>query len=336
MKEKIIDVPQGNPEKQKKILIAVVVIIVAIILGTNCTYTVKENEQAVLLTLGNASTISESGLHFKIPFVQKVKKVDTSIQGFTMGYDQTSNETIEEESLMITSDYNFINVDFFIEYQVTDPIKALYSSNNPKAILKNIAQSCIRTVIGNTPVDDVLTTGKSEIQSQIKEMITDRLDKNDLGIMLVNITMQDAEPPTEEVMQAFKAVETAKQGKETALNNANKYKNEQIPAAEANVDKILQQAEAEKQERINEANGQVARFNKLYEEYIKYPEVTKQRMFYETMEEILPSLKVVINSGDGSVQTILPLESLIDIDNSSKTTNSETTNSGATNTEQAQ
>ena len=145
MKEKIIDVPQGNPEKQKKILIAVVVIIVAIILGTNCTYTVKENEQAVLLTLGNASTISESGLHFKIPFVQKVKKVDTSIQGFTMGYDQTSNETIEEESLMITSDFNFVNVDFYVEYKVSDPIKYLYNSQQPEYIFPYLNPPLILT-----------------------------------------------------------------------------------------------------------------------------------------------------------------------------------------------
>ena len=125
--------------------------------------------------------------------------------------------------------------------------------------------------------------------------------------------MQDAEPPTQEVMEAFKAVETAKQGKETAINNANKYKNEQIPAAEASVDQILQSAEAEKQERINEAIGQVARFNQMYEEYIKFPEITRQRMFYETMEEVLPYLKIVIDSGDGNVQTILPLESLANI-----------------------
>jgi membrane protease subunit HflK len=149
-------------------------------------------------------------------------------------------------------------------------------------------------------------------------MISARLESNDIGIYLVNITMQDAEPPTEEVKQAFKAVETAKQGKETALNNANKYKNEKIPEAEANVDKILQDAEATKQDRINEANGQVARFNKLYEEYAKYPEVTKQRMFYETMEEILPSLKVVINSSNGNVQTILPIDSLATINTSSQ------------------
>lgn len=329
MKEKIIDMPTMSPEKKKRATIIIIAAIIVIILAFNCTYTVKEQEQAVLLTFGNASTVSESGLHFKIPFVQRVRKVDTTIQGFTMGYNENTNTTIEDESLMITSDYNFINVDFFVEYQVSDPIKALYASENPEEILKNIAQSCIRTVIGNTPVDDVLTTGKSEIQAQIKTMITQRLDENDIGIFLVNITMQDAEPPTEEVMQAFKAVETAKQGKETALNNANKYKNEQIPAAEANVDKILQEAEADKQERINEANGQVARFNKMYEEYIKFPEVTKQRMFYEAMEEVLPSLEVIIDSGDGSVQKLFPIGSFANINTSGSSSTETTDNSGS-------
>ncbi len=297
------------PSTKRKITWAVVIIVIAIILGANCTYEVKEQEQAVLLTLGKASTVSESGLHFKIPFIQSVKKIDTTIQGLAVGYDLNTGESVEEESLMITSDYNFVNVDFFLEYRFTDPIKAAYASEAPEFILKNIAQSCIRTVIGGTDVDSVLTTGKYEIQSKIKEMIDARLEENDIGISLINITIQDAEPPTKEVMEAFKSVETAKQGKETALNNANKYRNEKIPAAEAQVDKIIQQAEATKQERINEANGQVARFNEMYKEYAKYPEVTKKRMFYETMEEVLPSLKVVIDSGDGSTQTILPLDS---------------------------
>ena len=208
---------------------------------------------------------------------------------------------------MITSDYNFINVDFYVEYQVSDPVKALYASSDPEGILKNMAQSCIRTVIGQSEVDKVLTTGKGEIQAQIKEMLMTRLEANDIGIRLVNISMQDAEPPTDEVMSAFKAVETAKQGKETALNNANKYQNEKIPAAEASVDQIIQKAEADKANRIKEAEGQVARFNAMYEEYIKFPDITKQRMFYEAMEEILPYLEVIIDSGDGSVQKLLPL-----------------------------
>ena len=182
-------------------------------------------------------------------------------------------------------------------------------SKDPVLILRNISQSCIRTVIGSYPVDDVLTTGKNEIQAAIKEMILERLSEQDIGIQLVNITIQDSEPPTSEVMEAFKAVETAKQGKETALNNANKYRNEQLPLAQAQADGIIKDAEAQKAERINEATAQVARFNAMYEEYIKNPTVTKQRMFYETMEEVLPDLKVVIESPNGNTQTFYPLES---------------------------
>lgn len=317
------DINDIKPEQLKKIVLAVAAVIIVIVLAFNCTYQVKEQEQAVLLTFGNAKTVSESGLHFKIPFIQKVEKVDTTIKGFSIGYNEDTNETKEDESLMITSDYNFVNVDFFVEYQVSDPILALYASQDPVEILKNISQSCIRTVIGQTDVDSVLTTGKSEIQSEIKQMINDRLNENDLGIYLVNITMQDAEPPTQAVIEAFKAVETAKQGKETAINNANKYKNEKIPAAEAKVDQILQNAEAEKQERINEATGQVARFNQMYNEYIKFPEITKQRMFYETMEEVLPSLEIIIDSGNGSVQKILPLSNFSNI-NINGTANADT------------
>jgi membrane protease subunit HflK len=158
-------------------------------------------------------------------------------------------------------------------------------------------------------VDDVLTTGKNEIQAAIKQMILDRLEEQDIGIQLVNITIQDSEPPTLEVMEAFKAVETAKQGKETALNNANKYRNEQLPSAQAKADGILKDAEAKKTERINEATAQVARFNAMYAEYVKNPTITKERMFYEAMEEILPGLKVLIESPSGSVQTFYPLDS---------------------------
>ena len=116
-------------------------------------------------------------------------------------------------------------------------------------------------------------------------------------------------------MEAFKAVETAKQGKETSLNNANKYRNEQLPQAQAEADAIIKDAEAQKAQRINEATAQVARFNAMYEEYIKNPEITKQRMFYEAMEEVLPGLKVIIESGSGNVQTIYPVESFTGTNN---------------------
>lgn len=287
-------------------------VVLLLILAFNSTYQIGEQEQAVLITFGQASPVTEPGLHFKIPFIQEVRKVNTTIQGFSIGYDPSSNTSNEDESLMITSDYNFVNVDFFVEYRFSDPVKAVFASSEPVNILKNISMSCIRTVIGSYPVDDVLTTGKNEIQAAIRDMILHRLEEQDLGIQLVNITIQDSEPPTVEVMEAFKAVETAKQGKETALNNANKYRNEQIPSAEARADAIIQSAEAEKTARINEATAQVARFNAMYEEYIKNPEVTRQRMFFEAMEEILPDLKVIIESPNGNVQTFYPLESFAD------------------------
>lgn len=299
----------------KKIGLGFLIVFLAISLF-NSYYTVKEQEQAVLITLGNAQSVTTPGLHFKIPFIQKVKKVNTTIQGFSIGYNEETGQGNEAESLMITNDYNFVNVDFFIEYRFTDPVRAIYASNQPVVILKNISQSCIRTVIGSYKVDDVLTTGKNEIQSNIKSMIMDRLEQQNLGISLVNITIQDSEPPTTAVMEAFKAVETAKQSKETSLNNANKYRNEALPTAEANADKINKDAEAKKTQRINEGLGQVARFNAMYNEYIKNPEVTKQRMFFETMEEILPDLKVIIESGDGTVQSLYPIESFTNNTNS--------------------
>ena len=299
---------QNDAKTVLRVVKIVVTVLVILILGFNCYYTIGEQEQAVVTTFGKAEAVSTPGLHFKVPFIQKVTKVDTTIKGLSIGYDVNTNMSIEDESLMITSDYNFVNVDFFLEYKVSDPIKALYASENPVLILKNMAQGCIRSVIGSYDVDSVITTGKSEIQSKIREVLMAQLEEKDMGIQLVNLSIQDAEPPTTEVIEAFKAVETAKQGKETAINNAKKYRSEQLPQAEAQVDQVKKQAEAEKEARINEANGQAARFNALYEEYIKYPLITKQRMFFETMQEILPDLEVIIDNGDGSIQKILPLD----------------------------
>ena len=311
---------KGGPVGLGKLIGIVAAVIVALVLITGSAYTIREQEQAVLITFGQAKAVTDPGLHFKIPIIQEVRKVNTTIQGFTIGYDQKTGASYEDESLMITSDYNFVNVDFFVEYRFSDPVKALYASQEPVAILKNISMSCIRNVIGSYPVDDVLTTGKNEIQAAIKALILEKLDAQDLGIQLVNITIQDSEPPTSEVMEAFKAVETAKQGKETALNNANKYRNEQLPQAQASADAIIKEAEAEKAKRINEATAQVARFNAMYEEYIKNPEITQKRMFFEAMEEVLPDLKVIIESPSGNVQTIYPVESFTG-----------TTNTGAAN-----
>ena len=279
-------------------------------------YSLEEDEYAVIQTWGYVQVEETPGIKFKIPYIQQVHKVSKASKQFAVGYDIDTNESIHRESFMITNDYNFVNVDFYFEYQITDPVKYFYASEEPEVIVKNLAQSYIRDTVGSHDVDEVLTTGKYEIQSEIKALLQERLEMEDIGIQITNAVIQDAEVPTTEVAQAFKNVEDAKQGMETAINNANADANTRIPAANAEVDKIVKDAQAEKEALIAEAEGQVARFNSLYEEYIKFPLITKQRMFYETMEEVLPGMNIYIT--DGSTQTMLPLGSFsqVEVNNS--------------------
>ena len=292
----------------KGMIMVIVIVLIAGILVFDSYYTLKDDQYAVITTFGKPKAVSASGLQFKIPFIQQVTKVSKTIQGFPLGYRSDSTVNVDEESLMITYDYNFVNVDFYVEYRVTDPIKFLYNSQEPVDILKMLCQSYIRDTIGLYDVDSVITTGKSEIQAAIKEKVINRLEKEDIGIQLTNITIQDAEPPTYEIQQAFTAVETAKQSADTAVNNAKKYANQVTPAAKADADEIIKRAEAYRQSKINEAEGQAARFTELFNEYEKYPLITKQRLFYEAMEKILPDMKLYIIDADTGVQTMLPLD----------------------------
>lgn len=284
------------------------VVLLAAYLSQGCWYSLDEDNYAVVTTLGKPETVAQAGLHFKLPIFQQVTKVSKVIMGMPIGYVQETDMTIPEEAIMITKDFNFVNTDFYLEYMVSDPVKYLYASENPEATLKMLAQSYIRDTVGVYNVDDVITTGKAAIQSEIKEKLTNRMIAEDIGLSVVNITIQDAFPPTDEVLNAFKNVENAKQGADTAVNNANKDRNEKLPQAEAACDQIIKSAEARKQARINEAQGQVSRFEQMYAEYSKYPLITKQRMFYEAMEGILPDVKVYITDGGGT-QTLLPLDS---------------------------
>ena len=215
---------------------------------------------------------------------------------------------------MITGDYNIVNVDFFVEYKISDPVAYLYSSTNPELILRNLIQSQVRNVVGSSTVDGVLTDGKENIQMQVKDLVTKILAEYDVGLTLVDVRIQDSEPPTQSVIEAFKNVETAKQRAEAVVNEAVAYKNAKLPSARAEADKLIQNAEYLKQKRINEAVEQVAMFTAMYEEYKQNPEITKSRMYFEAISEILPDVKVYINtsSGDGSdVQMLLPLEGLV-------------------------
>ena len=297
---------------------AVVVLLFAVlVLGAmTCFYTVDDKQQAVVTTFGKVTDVTDAGVHFMLPFgIQQVKKVDVNVyQKIELGYssDGIHNKANENESAMITGDYNIVNVDFFVEYKISDPVQYLYSSNSPELILRNLIQSQVRNVVGSSTVDAVLTDGKENIQMQVKELVSSILEEYDIGLTLVDVKIQDAEPPTQDVIEAFKAVETAKQQAETVINDAKAYQNAQLPKAQAEADKKIQNAEYLRQKRINEATQQVAMFQAMYEEYAQNPAITRSRMYYETISEILPGVKLYINTGDGSnVQSLLPLESLV-------------------------
>lgn len=302
----------------KLILSAVILLLVLILAGT-CWYTVDEKQQAVVTTFGKVTATTGAGMHFKLPFgIQKVQTVDVNVyQKIEIGYrtDETEHsyaDTVIKESKMITGDYNIVNVDFFVEYKISDPVKYLYNSAEPEVILKNLVQSQIRNVIGSSTVDSILTDGKAEIQQQVKMLITEELAEYDIGLVLSDIKIQDSEPPTLSVIEAFKNVETAKQSAETAINQAKAYQNSELPKAKATADQLIQNAEFLKQNRINDATKQVAMFKAMYEQYAQNPEITKVRMYYEALTEALPGVKLYINTAeDGGAEMLLPLESFV-------------------------
>ena len=307
----------------KRLLAALLVLVLALGIMT-CFYTVDDKQQAVVTTFGKVSDIADAGLHFKLPFgIQHVEKVDVNVyQKIELGYSSLGDDynVKQSESTMITGDYNIVNVDFFVEYKISDPVQYLYSSNDPELILRNLIQSQVRNVVGSSTVDAVLTDGKENIQMQVKDLVAEILAEYDIGLTLVDVRIQDSEPPTAEVNEAFKAVETAKQTAEAVVNEALAYQNAKLPDAQAQADKQIQNAEYLKQKRINEAVEQVAMFNAMYEEYARNPEITKSRMYYETVSEIFPGVKLYINtSNGGNLDMMLPLESFVTGGTSNKT-----------------
>ena len=309
----------GNVKKLGRIILLAAVALVLLIGAGTCFYTVDDKQQAVVTTFGKVTDITDAGVHFMLPFgIQKVQKVDVNVyQKIELGYTTEgsgSYNTKTSESTMITGDYNIVNVDFFVEYKISDPVQYLYSSNEPELILRNLIQSQVRNVVGSSTVDSVLTDGKENIQMQVKELVTQILQEYNIGLTLVDVKIQDSEPPTQEVIEAFKAVETAKQQAETVVNDAKAYQNAKLPDAQAQADKLIQNAEYLKQKRINEAVEQVAMFEAMYAEYIQNPEITRSRMYYEAISEILPGVKLYINTSsgeDGDVQMLLPLETIV-------------------------
>ena len=193
-----------------------------------------------------------------------MEKVNVNVyQKIELGYRSVGSadnfDIIESETKMITGDYNIVDVEFFVEYKVSDPEKYLYGSYDPETILRNLLQSQVRNVVGSEAVDAVLTTGKESIQMRVKELVSEILQEYDIGLTLVDVKIQDSDPPTDEVTEAFKAVETAKQQAETVRNEARAYQNAQLPQAEAKADAAAERRifEAEAHQRSDGAGRDV-------------------------------------------------------------------------------
>lgn len=294
-------------KKARKIAFLIIAGITIIICIFNCIYITTEQDIGFTMTFGKTSNIEGAGPHFKLPFITTCRIYDATTKGMAIGYDEENNETNEEDSLMITSDFNFVNTDFYIEYRIVDPVAYAFGSSNPEEILRNVAQASIRNTVGLYDVDSVITTGKSEIESTVKSDIAKKLEGHNTGLYIVNVTIQDAEPPTAEVSAAFDDVEQQKQNADKAVNNAKAEEEKAIPEAEAKADQLIKEAEATKTERINQGYQEVAEFNALYEEYSKNPDTVKKQLYYDAMNEILPNMEIIIG-GESKVVSLKGLQ----------------------------
>jgi modulator of FtsH protease HflK len=311
--------PQGPSGRQ---LVIGAAIGVAIWAAVTSVYTVQPEEQAVVKRLGAVYGISDPGLHFKLPFgidaVQKVavERVLKQEFGFRTedltGTARTrfSDRTFLDESLMLTGDLNIIQVEWVVQYRIADPIKYLYSMREPAQTLRDLSESVMRRVVGNRIGSDVLTIGRVGIANLAREEIQDAMDSYDNGLRIITVELQDVVPP-ERVQPAFNEVNEARQELERMVNEANREFNLAIPRAQGTASRIIAESEGYATERVNRALGEAVRFTAVLAEYQNAPEVTRSRLYLETLHQALPRVGSVIVVQEGQVPP-LPLLNLRD------------------------
>lgn len=275
-------------------------------------YTVDESEQAVIITFGEAGeTVTESGLHFKMPWpIQKAEVMSKETYSLQFGYDQNEDGEVtayDKETKMITGDENIVLTDLVVQWKITDPKKFLFNAEDPREMLHDATSASIRSIIGSSLIDDALTSGKAEIEAETRDLLSSLIEEYDIGISVLAVKLQDVELPNEEVRAAFTNVTDARETMNTKINEANKYENQKRNEALGEKSAINSRAEAQKVERVEQARGDVAVFDKLYAEYESNPEVTRQRLVMETLESVLPDAKLYIMNDDEGTMKYLPL-----------------------------
>ena len=293
-------------------------------------YIVQPDENGVVLRFGEyVKTVTEPGPNYHLPYpIETVIKPKVTTENIVeVGFRGSRNVgavfgqqmrqrlrddqivDIKQESLMLTGDENIVDLDFTVRWRIGIPENYLFKVSNPNSALKNIAESAMREVIGKHPIDDALTENRAMIQEEVRSLIQSVADEYEMGVVISGVELQQVNPPAP-VIDAFRDVQAARADKERAQNEAIGYANDILPRARGEAAQILQEAEAYKSARVSEAEGAAARFSAQLKEYRGAKEVTKERLYLETMQEVMANTqKVVITEGaGGNVLPYLPLD----------------------------
>lgn len=296
----------------KKIILAILVLILIF----SSMFQIEPEELGVITRFGKYSRTVEPGLNYKFPFIEKLYKIPverqqkqefgfrtTSTKNSQSSYQKTDAEV--EESLMLTGDLNLADVEWVVQYRIDSPYNFLFKVRYPENTLRAISEASMRQIVGDRTVNEVLTVGRTEVASKARDLMQSLCSEYQLGIKIDQVVLQDVNPP-DPVKAAFNAVNQAQQEKETLINEAISAYNKVIPKARGQAKETLQKAEGYALERVNNALGEATRFSDLYEEYVKAPDVTKRRIYLETMSKVLPQLgQKIITDKEGN--NVLPL-----------------------------
>ena len=305
------------PHFPVRFLFGIAIALLLLVLVWTSYYTVQAESEAVVLRFGKFLKTVEPGLHFKLPLgIDEVAIVPTRRQlklefGFvTSGYTNPDQEPKdqEEEKSMVTGDLNAALVEWVVQYRIDDPKQYLFDVRNPGQTLRDLSEAAMREVIGDRTVDEVITIGRQDIEIGALAKMQELSKRYMLGIRVDQVQLKNVNPPAE-VQASFNEVNKAQQDRENAINIANGDYNEAVPKARGQADQVIRGAEGYQFKRVNEAQGDVASFNAMLEQYIKAPEITRTRLYLETMSAVLPQSgpKIIIDDSMRNMLPILPL-----------------------------
>ena len=287
--------------------------LVAVVWAASGFYTVDANQRGVVLRLGEFVGTTEPGLRWRLPYpFESHELVDlTGVRTVEVGYRGSERNKMLRESLMLTDDENIINIQFAVQYVLNSPENYIFNNRFPDESVAQVAETAMREIVGKSRMDFVLYEGREEIASTAHELMQRVLDRYDTGIQISRVTMQNAQPP-EQVQAAFDDAVKAGQDRERQKNEGEAYANDVIPRARGTASRLIEEANAYRERVMANAEGEASRFDQVYAEFSRAPEVTRERMYIETMQEVMSNTaKVMIDAKDSGNLMLLPLDKLM-------------------------